>query len=109
MIEVMRQRPSVLALVVGMNLERKLCRYAGTLDHPQEPRCRNWHASLGAKHIRTAALQWPQCSEFRAMQRMNPLNSAFSSVHMKATISKIDLAPSQGAEFRRSEPMSISE
>ena len=67
MTEVMRQRPSVLSLVgeliarrmpqhMGMNWEWELSRYAGTLDHSQEPRRCNRSASLGNEYIRTAAL-----------------------------------------------------
>jgi hypothetical protein len=43
------------------------------------------------------------------MQRMNTLNSALISIHMQSAIPQIDLSPSQGAEFSRSERMPISE
>ena len=36
------------------------------------------------------------------MQGMNAFNSALSPIHMQATISQIDLSPSQGAEFSAS-------
>src|SRR5215813_3349872 len=89
--EVMRQRASILALVgelvsrrmpqhMRMNWEWELSGSARSLDHPQEPRCCNRSASLGDEHIRTVALKWSQRSQFRAMQRMNTLNSTLSSV-----------------------------
>jgi hypothetical protein len=43
------------------------------------------------------------------MQRMNTFNSALSPIHMQPAIPEIDLAPSQGTEFSRSQSMPISE
>jgi hypothetical protein len=37
---------------VRMNLKRQFCRYAGTLDHSQEPRWRYWSASFGNEYVR---------------------------------------------------------
>ena len=65
--QIMRQAPSILALVgeliarrmsehVWMNWERQLSGSAGTLDHPQEPSWRYWSASFGNKHIRRSLL-----------------------------------------------------
>jgi hypothetical protein len=42
------------------------------------------------------------------MQRMHAFNSAFGPVHMQAAIPEINLSPSQGTEFSRSQSMSIS-
>src|SRR5262249_47785035 len=116
MAEIVRQRPSILALIgeliarrmpqhVRMNWKWKPRSLASTLD--QEPRRCNRSASFGDEHIRTVALQWPQCSQFRSMQRVNALDPAFSSIHMKATIPQINLSPSQGAEFSGSKSMPI--
>jgi hypothetical protein len=41
------------------------------------------------------------------MQGMHTLNSAFSSIHMKAAIPEIDLAPTQGTELGSTQSMSI--
>ena len=40
---------------------------------------------------------------------MHTFNPALSPIHMQATIPEIDLSPSQGAEFSRSQAMSIGE
>src|SRR5262245_42216335 len=92
---------------VGMNWKWKPRSLASTLDHPQEPRRCYWRASFGGEHTRTVALQWPQCSQFRSMQWMNTLNSAFSSVDMQSAIPQINLGPTQAAKLLRSQSMSI--
>jgi hypothetical protein len=43
------------------------------------------------------------------MQRMNTLDPALGPVDMQATIPEIDMAPSQGTEFSRSQSMSVTE
>jgi hypothetical protein len=67
MAQIMRKRPGVLPIIgeliagrmsqhMRVNLEWKLSRLAGSLDHSQEPRRRNWSAALRHEHIRTVAL-----------------------------------------------------
>jgi hypothetical protein len=43
------------------------------------------------------------------MQRMHAFNSAFSSIHMKAAIPEIDLAPTQGTKLSGPQSMSIGQ
>jgi hypothetical protein len=67
MTEIMRQRPSILALVgelkagrmakhVRVNLERELRRASGSLNHPQEPRRCDRSASLSREDVRARSL-----------------------------------------------------
>jgi hypothetical protein len=113
MTEIMRQAPCVLAIIrklipcgmpqhMRMNLERKVRSYAGTLDHSQEPSCCYWSASFGHEYIRTVALEWPQGSEFRTVQRMHTLLSALHPIDMQATMPEIDLCPTERAKLRGS-------
>jgi hypothetical protein len=90
-----------------MNWEWQLSGSAGALDHPQEPSWRYWSASFGEEHIRTVALQRPQGSQFRSMQRMNTLDPAFAPVCVQSAIPEIDLSPSQGAKLSSPQAMSI--
>src|SRR5437899_302699 len=63
-----------------MSRKRKLSGLAGALDHSQEPTCCYWSASFGHEYIRTVALEWPQGSEFRTVQRMHSLLTALHPI-----------------------------
>jgi hypothetical protein len=84
---------------VRVNLERKLSSLAGALDHSQEPSCCYWSASFGHEYIRTVALEWPQGSEFRTVQRMHSLLTALHPIDMQATIPEINLRPTKLAKL----------
>jgi len=102
MTKIMSQAPSVLAIIrklipcgmaqhMGIYRKRKLSCYARSLDHPQEPSCCYWSASFGHEYIRTVALEWPQGSEFRTVQRMHGLLTALHPIDVEATVPEIDL------------------
>ncbi len=102
MTKVMSQGSSILSLIsklvssgmaehMRVDLEWKLRRSTRSLDHPQEPSGCYWSASFGHEYIRTVALEWPQGSEFRTVQRMHSLLTALHPIDMQATIPEIDL------------------
>src|SRR6266498_3696574 len=92
-----------------MNLERKLRRSARSLDHSQEPSCCYWSASFGHEYIRTVALEWPQGSEFRTVQRMHSLLTALHPIDMQATMPEIDLRPAERAKLFSPQSMPVGQ
>src|SRR6266571_2540870 len=98
--------PSIRKLVarcmadhMRMSRKRKLSGLAGALDHSQERSCCYWSASFGHEYIRTVALEWPQGSEFRTVQRMHSLLTALHPIDMQATIPQINLRPTKLAKL----------
>src|SRR5262245_10487064 len=94
---------------VRMNWEWELSGLARSLDHSQEPSCCDRRSGLRCEDVRARSLHRSQSPKLWAMQRMNTLDPALGPVDMHAAIPEIDLAPSQGAEFSGSQPMSIGE
>src|SRR6266516_3769107 len=90
-----------------MNLERKVRSYARSLDHSQEPSCCYWSASFGHEYIRTVALEWPQGSEFRTVQRMHSLLTALRPIDVQAPVPEINLRPAERAKLLSPEAMPI--
>jgi hypothetical protein len=90
-----------------MNLERKVRSYARSLDHSQEPSCCYWSASFGHEYIRTVALEWPQGSEFRTVQRMHSLLTALRPIDVQPTMPEINLCPTERAKLLSPEAMPI--
>ena len=110
MSKVMSQAPSILPIIrklipcgmpqhVWVNWKLQLRRSARSLDHSQEPSCCYWSASFGHEYIRTVALEWPQGSEFRTVQRMHSLLTALHPIDMQATMPEIDLRPAERAKL----------
>jgi hypothetical protein len=67
MTEIMRKRPSILALVgefvsgrvsqhVRMNQQGKPCSLAGSLNHSEKPSWRYWSSGFRRKHVWAVAL-----------------------------------------------------
>jgi len=118
--EVMRQRPSVLAIVrelvagrmpqhVRMYSEGEARRAGGALDHPQEPSRCYWRSGLGHEHIRARPLQRSQGSKLRPMQRMNAGAAALRAVDVQPALSKIDLRPAKATKLGSAEAMPIGQ
>jgi hypothetical protein len=86
-----------MAKHVGMDREGKVRRYAGALNHPEEP-CRGYRSvGLRDEDVRAWALERTEGTELGAVEGMNALNPSFRSVDVQAAMAKVNLRPSEGA------------